>query len=300
MADIWKSILAVIFHIGEQQCQKFQEVRDVMASKELRLPYMLGWEKEAIRLATERRRGDRDGIQLASGRVVHSNMIPPALAPMFAMLLQAQVTGSMEDIGRCTDACASVPAFMQMLNATGDVLADIYAPKQRLTMAQIWESFFSRTFATAEECITQSRILTPGDVAERMPYLYLGLTSLTALDLIRRSPPEGPFVLALGDRHVDQSTVPLPDGLQFLEAFAALRQTYHAAKLSEADVQQLRKRTLWGDRDDAPENLGDMPSPAVARIISILSSIAIRGSQMATFKAHFDEMLGLIEVMYNK
>jgi hypothetical protein len=61
---------------------------------------------------------------------------------------------------------------------------------------------------------------------------------------------------------------------------------------------QLRKRILWGDRDDAPEQLPTMPV-AHARIIAILQSIAIRASQMASFKRHFDEMLTLVASLYS-
>ena len=161
-------------------------------------------------------------------------------------------------------------------------------------MNHIWESFFSRTFSLAEEAIHRGD-LTKDDVLGQEPWLYLGLPASNALDSVLRSPPTGPFRLALGERDVGEECVP-EEGRRFFGAFMQLRDALHAAKLSPRALATLRQKVLWGERDDRVIDPA-LLTPVLSRLASGVQGIAIMASQEKTFKDRFNEVMTLLSAI---
>merc|ERR1712146_859602 len=146
----------------------------------------------------------------------------------------------------------------------------------------VWKGFFSRAFAVGEEAIA-SRDLMPSEVVDQEPFLYLGLTALTALDFVKRSPPTGPMRMALGETDVTLDNCP-PEAREILVAFMRLRDMYHAARLSPEEQRSLRRAVLLSGHDRGGV-------PAMRRectdLIAGLHSLAVVCSQQPRFHQHF-------------
>ena len=280
--------MSVLFSIGEATLSRNPDVARTFAVPAQRWPLIQTWTAHAIAKVTERRRGDAAAIQLATGQLLTASDVPAQLQPIFKLLLRAQSTGAPDDLRATVDAFVAVPAFRARMNEAAALLASMYCAPEIVPMQKVWESFFSCCFRVAEESLLIGD-LSPNDVAEQEPWLYLGLTAATALDCVTRSPPTGPLRLAFGELDVTEANVP-PEGKEFFDAFVRLRDGLAHAKLDAGTIALLRRRVLWNDRTDRAVALPGVLAPFSGALLSI----AVRASQEPTYKANFQNTLDLL------
>ena len=317
MADMWKSVMAVMFTIGEADLtQNAAAIAAPFARlREERWVRIQLWLRMALESIVDRRRGQTDGVQLANGTFVREADLSPEVVPLFRLLIAAQGSGAAADIERCVQTFSAVPTFRTMMNETAELLRTMYCPREALTMDKIWASFFSTIFRVAEEALGRGDI-TPANVSDEEPWLYLGLTGCAAMDAVLRSPATGPFRLALGDTDIDEANIPA-EGRELFNAFTALRDAFHLLLLTPAELAVVRRDVLWAGRCDEDGGSGGggggpgttaiaherraaqgpedaARSRGIARVQAMVQGIAIRASQEAQFKKYFNETLGLL------
>jgi hypothetical protein len=289
--------MTVVFEKGEAELRADPAL---LADDATRLTVLKKWCADALMMATSRRRGDATALLLSNGQLLRGEDVKatsPELLPVFHRLMKAQQTGNVQDAVDVVEICAQHPPFRRKLFETGDVLRSMYGPKPVIQMNLIWDSFFGCVFGAAESALN-SGLLTPQDLADQEPWMYLGLTSITALETVLRAPPTGPFRLALRDLEVSLENMP-EEGKGLFCAFQQLREQVVRAQLTPAEANELRRSCLWSDREEVPPGFPPLTQdPRIMRIVAGVSSIATQATQLPTYKANFQQAIELLTSLY--
>jgi hypothetical protein len=289
MDEVWAMITTMVFAKAEAELSSGR-VTFGPADRERLLSQ---WSRSILTDALNRRRGASDGIMLASGTLLTADRLQsPTHRHIFELLLRAQSTGDPSYVDEAWFSIRDDPEWKVKLRNTEELLVAMFGGGGRttVTVEDVWKGFFSRAFAVGEQALADGDIL-PNELIDREPFLYLGLTALTAFDFVKRSPPHGPMRLALGESDLTHENCP-PEGQQLLGAFLQLRDGFYGARVSPQEERQLRRAILLSGH----ERPGAYPQlrPELSRLVSGFQSIAVHGSQQEIFKRHFDAVIELL------
>ena len=269
-----------------------------------------GWGRQLLTDVLMRRRGSDDGLLLPSGALLRRDQVDkPAQRDIFDVLMTAQSSGEAGFLDQAWPLIRADPEWQVKLANTVSVLSSMFGgpempspqgppargpPRSMVPIDEIWKGFFSAAFAVGEQAVAEGHLL-PREIVDQEPFLYLGLTALTAFGVVKRSPPTGPMRLALGDTDLTAENCP-PEGQQLLAAFMAIRDMFVHARFSPGEEADLRRAVLLSghDRPEQQQRQQQQQRPEAQRIVAGLQSIAVQASQQPTFHQHFGQVLELL------
>ena len=226
-------------------------------------------------------------------------MIGAPELPVFTFNLNTQ------DISRYMDQHLPPPGTRQRRNSSPRLDLSLTPPTpqqpQRIKAANIpenemWGVFFEQVYYTGLFA-HQHQLITVDDLEACEPFLFIGLPSLTLLNLIVRSVQDPTGLVFIDLRRIEKHTCPA----NFLQMFDMLIETKRGLQalmpLQEPEMQWIQKVLLFAgaDRPITADTVDPHRQDEMRRVFSFLAGVASQLTQQAAYKENFMAALTRVE-----